>query len=439
MTEFDDHQPKTAPSFYESFRFWLLLGFINFGGPAGQIAIMHHELVVKRKWISNNRFLHALNYCMLLPGPEAMQLAIYIGWLLHKIKGGIIAGLLFILPSVFIIWLLSYIYVLWGNNPWIEALFYGLKPAVVAIVASAVIRIGAKSLNNISLFVIAALSFIGIYFFNVPFPLIILSALLIGWLGGKYLKNQFISIKDISEIDRAVIHDNLESPAYTKPSLKRMFNILILGLFLWWIPVLFLGYLVGFESIIIKEALFFSKASMITFGGAYAVLSYVAQYSVEQGWLNANQMIDGLGLAETTPGPLIMVLQFVGFLGAWNNPGALTPLFSATLGAFITTWCTFVPSFIFIFLGGPYIEKFRNNSKLNATLSAVTAAVVGVILNLAVWFAIQVLFYGERGFDYIALIICLVCFIGLQRWKWGIIPVAFGSSLFGLFYKLLIV
>lgn len=434
----DKNNYTTHPSFYEAFRFWLLLGFISFGGPAGQISIMYRELVEKKKWISNSRFLHALNYCMLLPGPEAIQLAIYIGWLLHRVRGGIVAGFLFLLPSVFILWLLSYVYVEFGTVPWIAAIFYGLKPAVVAIVASAVIRIGDKSLKNFVMWTIAALAFIALFFFDVPFPIVITSAIAVGWMGGKVCKDKFLHSNAITapqEHQVAVIHDNLESPSYANPSLKRAVKALLWGLSLWWIPVFFLGYLTGWENILFKEALFFSKTAMVTFGGAYAVLSYVAQYTVSNGWILPGQMIDGLGLAETTPGPLIMVLQFVGFLGGWHLPNGMNPLLSATLGALITTWTTFVPCFLWIFLGAPYIEKFRGNVNLTSTLSAVTAAVVGVILNLAVWFGIQVIFRQQGGFDPIAFLVCICAFLGMWRWKWEIVSVVFGSGIFGLVYK----
>ena len=434
----DNRQISTVhPSFYEAFRFWLLLGFISFGGPTGQISIMYKELVEKKKWISNSRFLHALNYCMLLPGPEAIQLAIYIGWLLHRTWGGIVAGVLFVLPSVFILWVLSYIYVEFGTVPWIASIFYGLKPAVVAIVASAVIHIGNKALKNYVMWGIAALAFIGIFFFSIPFPFIIISAAIIGWVGGNFWIDKFNALTSQKEHETqiAVIHDTLESPLYAKPSWQRSMQVILYGLFIWWVPVIFIGYITGWANILWQEALFFSKVAMVTFGGAYAVLSYVAQYAVEYGWIFPGQMIDGLGLAESTPGPLIMVLQFVGFLGAWHHPDEMSPLVAATLGSFVTTWTTFVPCFLWIFLGAPYIEKFRGNVNLNATLSTVTAAVVGVVLNLAVWFAIQVMFRQEGGFDPVAFFIFLCAFFGMWKLEWGIIPVIFGSGFFGFVYK----
>ncbi|MEO5802860.1 MAG: chromate efflux transporter [Verrucomicrobiota bacterium] len=427
------------PTFQEAFRFWLKLGFISFGGPSGQIAIMHEELVEKKKWISNSRFLHALNYCMLLPGPEAQQLAIYIGWLLHRTWGGMVAGALFVVPSAFILWSLSFVYVTFGNIDWVAAIFYGLKPAVLAIVASAVIRIGRKALRNEVMWTLAALAFVAIYFFNVPFPLIVLGAALLGLLGGKFWPKKFLVFTDHDsnkESQQATLNEKSDSPAHTKPSLARALKVCVVCLLLWWIPVLLLAKWLGAEHAIVREGIFFSKASMVTFGGAYAVLPYVSQQAVESyHWLSAGQMLDGLGLAETTPGPLIMVLQFVGFLGAWNQPGNLSPLFAATLGACITTWTTFVPCFLWIFLGAPHIEQLRGNVKLTAALSAVTAAVVGVILNLAVWFAQHVLFPATGGFDWFVFAVAVLAFIGILKWKWNIIAVVLGSGVLGLIYK----
>ncbi len=394
---------SAPPTFVEAFRFWLKLGFISFGGPSGQIAMMHAELVEKKRWIDNSRFLHALNFCMLLPGPEAIQLAIYIGWLWHRTWGGIVAGALFLIPSIFILWALSYIYVAFGHVAWIAAVFYGLKPAVLAIVAVAVIRIGRRALQNSMMWVIAGAAFIAIYFFRVPFPAIVVTAGLLGLVGGKVLPRYF-----------SVAGDDVPGSVSSEGGL-------------------------GTQHAIFREGIFFSKAAMVTFGGAYAVLPYVSQQAVENyHWLGAGQMLDGLGLAETTPGPLIMVLQFVGFLGAWNQPGHLPPLVAATLGALITTWATFVPCFLWIFLGAPYIEKLRGNESLTSALSTVTAAVVGVILNLAVWFGLHVIFPITGNIDWFALVICAAAFVGMLRWKWNIVPVVLGSGLIGLFYKTLI-
>jgi chromate transporter len=433
--------PKAAtpvhPTFAEAFRFWLKLGFISFGGPTGQIAIMHTELVEKKRWISETRFLHALNYCMLLPGPEATQLAAYVGWLLHKTRGGIVAGVLFVLPSAIILWGLSYVYMTFGHVPWINSVFYGLKPAVLAIVASAVIRIGKRALRNEFMWSIAALAFAAIFYVKVPFPIIILSAAIVGLVGKKFWPAKFsLEIKHGNAKTQSVLSDDAESPAHTKPSFARAIRVLTVCLLLWWIPVLVLGNWLRWNHSLPQEGLFFSKAAMVTFGGAYAVLPYVSQQAVEQHqWLNAGQMLDGLGLAETTPGPLIMVLQFVGFLGGWQHPGNLSPLLAATLGACITTWTTFVPCFLWIFLGAPYIEQMRGNAKLTAALSSVTAAVVGVVLNLAVWFGIQVLFpqAGQgREVNWFAIVISIIAFAGMLRWKWDIIPVILGAGVLGI-------
>ncbi|MEP6699304.1 MAG: chromate efflux transporter [Verrucomicrobiota bacterium] len=420
-----------SPTFGEAFRFWLKLGFISFGGPAGQIAIMQTELVEKKKWISQSRFLHALNFCMLLPGPEAQQLAIYVGWLLHKTWGGIVAGALFVIPSIFILWGLSFVYAAYGNVPWIAAIFYGLKPAVLAIVAFAVIRIGKKSLRNFVLWSIAALAFIGIFFFKIPFPVIVLSAVIIGWVGGKLSRETFVAAGSNK------VADEDEAPPHVRPSFGRALRICVVGGLLWWLPILALGFWRGWDHTLFQEGLFFSKAAVVTFGGAYAVLPYVAQQAVENyHWLATGQMMDGLGLAETTPGPLIMVLQFVGFIGGWNRAMGMSPLLAATLGAFITTWATFVPCFLWIFLGAPHIEQLRGNAKISAALSAVTAAVVGVILNLAVWFGLHALFPDGKNIDWFSLTIAAVAFLGMLKWKWNIIPVVIGSGVVGLLWKL---
>jgi chromate transporter len=426
------------PSFGEAFRFWLKLGFISFGGPTGQIAIMQTELVENKKWISQSRFLHALNFCMLLPGPEAQQLAIYVGWLLHKTWGGIVAGALFVIPSMFVLWGLSFVYAAYGNIPWIAAVFYGLKPAVMAIVACAVIRIGQKALKNPAMWSIAALAFIAIFFFKLPFPAIVFSAGLIGLIGGQLWKQRFdaLSAHGAKDDDTAVLSDQQDLPEHTKPSWTRALRICVICGLLWWTPILLLGLWLGWDHTVFREGVFFSKAAMVTFGGAYAVLPYVAQQAVENyGWLKPGQMMDGLGLAETTPGPLIMVLQFVGFIGAWQNPQGLSPIVAGSLGALITTWATFVPCFLWIFLGAPHIEQLRGNVKLTTALSAVTAAVVGVVLNLAVWFAIHVLF-PDRQLDWFALVLSAVAFVGMLKWKWEVIPVVIGSGLVGLVYKL---
>jgi chromate transporter len=420
----------SAPSFAEAFRFWLKLGFISFGGPSGQIAMMHIELVERRKWIDEDRFLHALNFCMLLPGPEAQQLAIYVGWLLHKIRGGIVAGALFVLPSVFILWMLSYVYVAYGSIPWVAAIFYGLKPAVLAIVLAAVIRIGRRALRKAAMWLIAAAAFVAIYFFHVPFPAIVISAGVLGFFAGRFSRQLIPAVVEDHASPTIVLHDE-------QPTVARAVGISVVWLSLWWAPVVLAGVLLGYQHTIFREGIFFSKAALVTFGGAYAVLPYVSQQAVENyHWLAPGQMVDGLGLAETTPGPLIMVLQFVGFLGAWNQPGNLPPLLAATLGALMTTWVTFAPCFLWIFLGAPYVEKLRGHESLTAALSAVTAAVVGVILNLAIWFGLHVIFPPGRNADWFAFIVCATAFIGMLRWKWNIVPVVLGSGLLGLIYTL---
>ena len=428
------------PPFAEALRFWLKLGFISFGGPAGQIAIMQTELVEKRRWISQSRFLHALNFCMLLPGPEAQQLAIYIGWLLHRTWGGIVAGALFVIPSMFILWGLSFVYAAYGNVPWIAAVFYGLKPAVMAIVAVAVIRIGRKALKNEVMWAIAALAFVAIFFFKVPFPLIVLAAGLLGLAGGNAWPSKFAVAGGPGggKAEHAsVLGDEDVSADHTRTSWPRMLRILAIGFALWWAPILLAGAWHGWDGTLFREGVFFSKAAVVTFGGAYAVLPYVAQQAVDHhSWLQTGQMMDGLGLAETTPGPLIMVLQFVGFMGGCNQPGTLPPLSAATLGALITTWATFVPCFMWIFLGAPYIERLRGNVALTAALATVTAAVVGVILNLAVWFALHVIFPNGRSLDWIAVALSVVAFVGMLRWKWDVIAVVIGSGLAGLLIQL---
>ena len=422
----------SAPSFAEAFRFWVKLGFISFGGPTGQIAIMQTELVERKRWISQSRFLHALNYCMLLPGPEATQLAIYVGWLLHKTAGGVVAGAFFVIPSIFVLWTLSFIYAAYGSVPWIAAIFYGLKPVVVAIVVAALIRIGRKALKNEVLWTIAIFAFIAIYFFRTPFPAIIIGAGLIGFAGGKIWPTKFDVISSHKNGESSVIDDEHAPPEHTRPSISRAIRVTIIWLLIWWTPVLLAAAFLGANHTIFREGIFFSKAAVVTFGGAYAVLPYVAQRAVDFfHWLKPGQMMDGLGLAETTPGPLIMVVQFVGFMGGWSQPGNLPPLFAATLGALITTWVTFTPCFLWVFLGGPHIEQLRDNRKIAMTLSAVTAAVVGVILNLAVWFALHVL-HPEHGFDWLAIGIGLAALIALIRWKVSVIAVVIAGGLIGL-------
>lgn len=400
---------------------------------------MQTELVERRRWISQSRFLHALNYCMLLPGPEAQQLATYIGWLLHRTAGGIVAGGLFVIPSIFVLWALSFVYAAYGTVPWIAAIFSGLKPVVVAIVIAAVIRIGRNALKNEVMWAIAALAFAAIFFGGISFPLIIVAAGVTGFVGGKLLPKKFdvVTAHHKKNGTASVLDDEHDAPEHTKPSLSRAVIVTAVWLAVWWTPVLLAALFFGKDHTISKEGIFFSKAAVVTFGGAYAVLPYVAQHAVDHfHWLQPGQMMDGLGLAETTPGPLIMVLQFVGFMGGWNQPGHLAPLVAATFGALITTWVTFTPCFLWVFLGGPHIEQLRGNKRLAMTLSAVTAAVVGVILNLAIWFALHVMFPKE-GVDWFAIALSLGALIVLVRWKLGVIPVVLAGGLVGFLHFVL--
>ena len=387
--------PGHGVSVGEAFRVWLRVAALSFGGPAGQIAVMHRIIVEERKWVSDKRFLHALNYCMLLPGPEAQQLATYIGWLMHRTLGGVMAGGLFVLPGVLSIMALSYIYVLFGDVGFVNALFFGLKCAVLAIVLNAVQRIGKRALKNNVMRGIAAAAFAGIFFLNMPFPAIVLGAAAIGFAGGRLGLQQFAvggghgSAKDL-EVETSLLGEEL--PAHANPSIGQSLCAATIWLCVWLLPVIALVVFAG-SSVLTSIALFFSKTALVTFGGAYAVLAYVAQQSVEHyHWLRPGEMLDGLGMAETTPGPLIMVLQFVGFLAAYRAPGALSPLMAGTLGGLLATWVTFTPCFLWIFLGAPFIEQLRGNKALGGALSAITAAVVGVILNLAIWFAIHTVF-----------------------------------------------
>jgi len=399
------------PRFGEAFRFWLRLGFISFGGPAGQIAILHAELVEKRRWIAEDRFLAALNYCMILPGPEATQLAIYLGWLLHRTAGGLAAGLCFLLPSAALLWGLSWLYAAHGTALAVAALFHGLKAAVLALVAAALFRIARRALPGTPTRLLAAAAFAALFVFKAPFPLVIALAAAIGAVALR----EKSAVGAASEIPPAAIR------AGTAPGLGAAARVLALGAALWIAPVAALGLWLGWHHTVVREGVFFAKAALVSFGGAYAVLPYVAQQAVSHyGWLAPGQMVDGLGLAETTPGPLLIVLQFVGFLGAWHAPGTLSPLLAATLGALVTTWMTFVPSFVWIFAGAPHLENLRHrrNRPLAGALAAVTAAVVGVILNLAVWFAGGVVF-PAKGFDAFAAVLAVAAFVLIGRWKWS--------------------
>jgi chromate transporter len=439
----------------EAFWTWLRVAGLSFGGPAGQIAVMHRILVEEKRWVSEERFLHALNYCMLLPGPEAQQLATYIGWLMHRTLGGIIAGGLFVVPGIISIMGLSYIYAGWGNVPIITALFFGLKAAVLAIVVEAVVRIGRRALKNQVLIGLAAAAFVGIFFFNVPFPVIILAAALIGFIGATMGVGAFqggggghgpAKTAGGQPVVDSLLGDQL--PEHARPTVARALQVSGVWLALWLIPVAALLWAFGTDNVFSQIAIFFSKMAMVTFGGAYAVLAYVAQLAVEYyGWLKPGEMLDGLGMAETTPGPLIMVLQFVGFMAAFRDPGGLSPMLAGTLGGLLATWVTFTPCFLWIFLGAPFIEQLRGNKALSAALSAITAAVVGVVLNLAIWFAIHTIFRqtipvhafplsfeapNPASVDLWALLLAVAAAIAIFRFKVGMIPTLAACCLAGI-------
>jgi chromate transporter len=392
-------RPATRPDqdvvpFGQAVRAWFAISLQTFGGPAGQIAVMQRELVEERRWIGPQRFLHALNYCMLLPGPEAQQLAVYVGWLLNGLRGGLVAGILFVLPGMVALLALSAIYVAWGNATAVTAIFAGLAPAVLAVVAQAVLRVGSRALGDPALVAIAVASFVALALFGVPFPLVVAAAAGVGWLLGRLAPHTLTS-KSHRGHDAGgpppLIPD--EALHAERPSLARTLRILGPGLLVWAAPVAVVALLTGRDSTLTTQGLFFSGTALVTFGGAYAVLAYVAQRAVETyGWLSPTDMVRGLALAETTPGPLIMVVQFVAFLGAYHHPDPLTPWTAALVAALLTTWVTFVPCFLFIFLGAPYVERLRGNPSLSAALTGITAAVVGVIANLAVYFAVHTLF-----------------------------------------------
>lgn len=440
----------------EAVRTWWKIALLSFGGPAGQIAVMHRILVEQKKWISEERFLHALNYCMLLPGPEAQQLATYVGWLLHGTRGGIVAGTLFVLPGAAAILLLSISYVLWSETLLIPALFFGLKAAVTAIVVEAVFRIGRRALRNRFLIVLAALSFAAIFFLAVPFPAIVAGAALIGLIGGR-LRPVFFPAAVHKGTKIASGEDQSLRPADrrvvdVRPSFAKSAYTAAIWSALWGGPQLVLFALLGPTHVLVEEGFFFSKTAVVTFGGAYSVLSYIAQQAVDHyGWLKPGEMLDGLGMAETTPGPLIMVVQFVGFLAAYRNPGEFSPLVAGVLGSLVTTWVTFVPCFLWIFLGSPYIEYLRRNEHLSHALSAITAAVVGVVLNLAVWFALHVIFlrvderhYGPlrfyvpqwSTFELAAFLLASAAGYLLLRRKWSVFSVLGFAALAGTVYRL---
>jgi len=392
------------PSFREAAVVWLRVAMLSFGGPAGQIAVMHRIVVEEKRWIGEARFLHALNFCMLLPGPEAQQLTIYLGWLMHERRGGLLAGVLFVLPGMLAVMVLTCIYALYGEVDVVAAMFFGLKAAVLAIVLQAVVRIGKKALRNSVMATLAGLSFMGIFFFDIPFPVIIIAAAVIGALSGRYGVRSFLGGGATATGEEAVSTESSilgeEVPDHARPGASRVLGISIVLLLLWATPVIGLVLFLGPDNVFVDISVFFSKMAVVTFGGAYAVLAYVAQAAVETyGWLEPGEMLDGLGLAETTPGPLIMVTQFVGFLGAFRDAGGLTPLVAGILGGLLTTWVTFVPCFLWIFMGAPYVEQLRQSQVLSAAFVAITAAVVGVILNLAVWFALHVMFKDVGTFE----------------------------------------
>lgn len=434
---------------------WFKLGFINFGGPAGQIALMHQELVDKRRWISNGRYLHALNYCMLLPGPEAQQLAIYIGWLLNGSFGGIAAGILFVLPAALLMLGLAWLYAVHADVAWVEAIFYGLGAAVIGIVATAVIRIGGNALKHPILVVIAAGAFMAIFALQIAFPIVIITAAIVGFIGTMRRRDIFTAgtLGDGAHESPTAISDHSEESS--RPGLRRSAAVIATGLLVWWGPLLVVGLIRGRQDVLTQEAIFFSQAAMVTFGGAYAVLSYINQAAVQQfGWLDPGQMVAGLGLAESTPGPLILVTEFVGFLGAYRFPGGLHPVVAGTLGALVTVWATFAPCFLWIFLGAPYIEHLRGNARLNGALTGVTAAVVGVILNLAVSFGVVTLFGEVRRVDVLtgsvpvpvlstldpfAAVVAAVAFTGLWRLRWHVVPVIAASATAGVIYQYFVV
>ena len=431
--------PPPYPSFWTAFRFWLRLGCISFGGPAGQIAIMHQELVEKRRWISEKRFLHALNYCMVLPGPEAQQLATYIGWLLHGTRGGLAAGILFVLPSLFLLLILSWIYVAFGSLPWIIGVFDGMKPAVVAVVGWAVFRLGRRALGTVAQVGVAACAFVGLFFFHLPYPLILLGAGLVSLAGSRFRKDWF-QVQSGQAVGKpvsagpTVLDDDHDILAHSVPGRARFAWQLFLGIIFGAVPFSGLIAWQGWAGPLPQMALFFTQAALLTFGGAYAVLPYIQHHAVSVfGWLQPGQMIDGLALGETTPGPLIMVVTFVGFVGGWQV--AELGWAGGLAGGLIATYFTFLPSFLFIFLGGPFIEQRRGELRLHTVLSGITAAVVGVILNLAVVLGEKVLWTGEGNLDGFAVILMISAFGLLFSGRLGIIPVILGSGLAGFIHS----
>ena len=432
--------PPAAVPFSEALRFWLKLGFISFGGPAGQIAIMHTELVERRRWLSEGRFLHALNYCMLLPGPEAQQLATYIGWLMHRTAGGIVAGALFVLPSLAILIALSWIYMAYGHLTVVAGIFYGLKPAITAIVLHAAHRIGSRAIRNRWMLGLAVAAFVAIFWGRVPFPAIVAVAALLGWLGARWRPQLFSTASHGTSqrsSGRALIDDDTPTPAHARFSRAGLARVLAVGALLWLVPMALLVANGGWQGTLAQMAWFFSKAALLTFGGAYAVLPYVYQGAVDHfHWLSAPQMMDGLALGETTPGPLIMVVAFVGFVGGYVHPmfGADHAFLAGAVAASLVSWFTFLPSFLFILAGGPLVESTHNELKFTAPLTGITAAVVGVILNLALFFGYHVLWPAgfEGHFDWPSALIALAAAIALFRYKAGVIQALIACALTGL-------
>ena len=443
------HQAPAPVSLAQAFWYWLKLGFVSFGGPTGQIAMMHHDLVETRRWISEKRFLHALNYCMLLPGPEATQLATYIGWMMHRSWGGIIAGVLFVLPSMFILMALTWIYLVYGTVPLVAGILYGIKPAVTAIVVFAAYRIGSRALKNGVLLTMSAAAFVAIFAFKVPFPYIVLAAGIIGAAGGRLAPAKFVTGGGHGAAGRsygaAIIDDDTPTPAHARFSWRRFIGFTVAGLALWAGAMACLYLAFGWDATLTRIGWFFTKAALLTFGGAYAMLPYVYQGGVETyAWLTPTQMIDGLALGETTPGPLIMIVTYVGFVGAWTKqifgPDALYPLWAGVAGGAVATFFTFLPSYLFILIGGPLVEATHGDLKFTAPLTGITAAVVGVILNLAVFFAWHVLWpAGFSGrFEWFSALVGAAAFIALIRYKAGIIPVILACGAAGLVYTLAI-
>ncbi len=451
-----NHIPDHGITFFQAFKVWLRVALLSFGGPAGQISVMHRILVDQKRWIDEGRFLHALNYCMLLPGPEAMQLATYIGWILHGVRGGLAAGVLFVLPGFISILILSFIYAGYQDLSLVQAIFFGVKAAVLALVINALLRLGKRVLKTPSMVLIAGSAFVAMFVFNVAFPLIILGAAIIGLYIGRASPDYLVIQQHASpHIDNKwERHEDvsLSKNQLTDTSWRHVFRTLSIWLSLWALPIIGLIFIAGYDHVFTQLAIFFSKLAVVTFGGAYAVLAYLAQEAVQTyGWLSPEEMLDGLGMAETTPGPLIQVVQFVGYMAGYRDISPLHPLLSGVIASFIVTWVTFVPCFLWIFLGAPFIEKLRGNHRLNIALSTVTAAVVGVILNLAIWFAMHVLFDRLYNFhnwgmslqipdfttiNFPATVIAIGSIVAILRYNVGMITVLFSSAIVGTAYHL---